>query len=145
MGEKTVPILPCRTIPPVVDSYRALGFETTYLQNSPNPYAVVERGDIELHFFGLKQYEPAESYSTAPGGCGPFGPARPRLPQVRLDAVCHMVYEYSPVLLMPKVPNRPSLVCTQYGLRMFSLPKSVVHASGRTVTQSDRDGLPSPE
>ncbi|MGW1993681.1 VOC family protein [Embleya sp. NPDC001921] len=64
MGEKTVPILPCRTIQPVVDFYVALGFETTYLQKSPNPYAVVERGDIELQFFGLKRYEPAESYST---------------------------------------------------------------------------------
>ncbi|WP_331773485.1 VOC family protein (plasmid) [Embleya sp. NBC_00888] len=64
MGENTVPILPCRTIRPIVDFYAALGFETTYLQKSPNPYAVVERGDIELRFFGMKQYEPAESYST---------------------------------------------------------------------------------
>ncbi|GHH84086.1 hypothetical protein GCM10017771_12480 [Streptomyces capitiformicae] len=64
MGEKTIPILPCRTLQPVLDFYVALGFEVTFQQRSPNPYAVVQRGGIELQFFGLKQYEPAESVST---------------------------------------------------------------------------------
>ncbi|REK88032.1 VOC family protein [Streptomyces inhibens] len=64
MGEKTIPILPCRTVQPVLDFYNALGFEVTFRQKSPNPYAVVKRGGIELQFFGLKQYEPAESLST---------------------------------------------------------------------------------
>ncbi|WP_425247895.1 bleomycin resistance protein [Streptomyces sp. NEAU-NA10] len=64
MGEKTIPILPCRTLQPVLDFYTALGFEVTLQQRSPNPYAVVERGGIELQFFGTKRYEPAESMST---------------------------------------------------------------------------------
>ncbi|MEV3987332.1 VOC family protein [Streptomyces sp. NPDC049837] len=64
MGEKTIPMLPCRTIQPVLDFYTVLGFEVTFQQRSPNPYAVVERGGIQLHFFGMKQYEPTESYST---------------------------------------------------------------------------------
>lgn len=64
MAEKTIPILPCRTIQPVVDFYTALGFEVTFQQKSPNLYAVVERGGIELQFFAMKQYEPAESVST---------------------------------------------------------------------------------
>ncbi|MFC8763810.1 bleomycin resistance protein [Streptomyces sp. NPDC057193] len=64
MSEKTIPILPCRTIQPVLDFYTALGFEVTFQQRSPNPYAVVARGGIELHFFGTRQYEPAESVST---------------------------------------------------------------------------------
>ncbi|MFJ6012390.1 bleomycin resistance protein [Streptomyces sp. NPDC092952] len=64
MAETTVPILPCRTLQPVLDFYTALGFEVTFQQKSPNPYAVVERGGIELHFFGMKRYEPSESYST---------------------------------------------------------------------------------
>ncbi|WP_328349889.1 VOC family protein [Streptomyces sp. NBC_00445] len=64
MTEKTIPILPCRTLQPVLDFYTALGFEVTFQQKSPNPYAVVERGGIELQFFGMKQYEPAESFST---------------------------------------------------------------------------------
>ncbi|MEU8682467.1 VOC family protein [Streptomyces sp. NPDC048611] len=64
MGEKTIPILPCPTIQPVLDFYTALGFEVTYRQKSPNPYAVVQRGGIELQFFGVKKYEPADSLST---------------------------------------------------------------------------------
>ncbi|MFD3483608.1 VOC family protein [Streptomyces sp. NPDC058665] len=63
MTEKTIPLLPCQTIQPVVDFYSALGFEITFLQRSPNPYAVVERGDVELQFFGMKKYEPAASIS----------------------------------------------------------------------------------
>jgi hypothetical protein len=64
MGEKTIPILPCRTLQPVLDFYTALGFEVTFQRRSPQPYAVVARGDIELQFFGMKRYEPAESVST---------------------------------------------------------------------------------
>ncbi len=64
MAEKTIPLLPCRTIQPVVDFYTALGFEVTFLQKSPNPFAAVERGDIGLQFFGMRKYEPSESYST---------------------------------------------------------------------------------
>ncbi|MFF3327306.1 bleomycin resistance protein [Streptomyces sp. NPDC002889] len=64
MSEKTIPILPCRTVQPVLDFYTALGFQVTFQQRSPNPYVVVERGGIELQFFGVKQYEPAESFST---------------------------------------------------------------------------------
>ncbi|SOD62878.1 hypothetical protein SAMN06297387_10841 [Streptomyces zhaozhouensis] len=64
MAEKTIPLLPCQTIQPVVDFYTALGFEVTFVQRSPNPFAVVERGDIGLQFFGMKKYEPSQSYST---------------------------------------------------------------------------------
>ncbi|MFB7918406.1 bleomycin resistance protein [Streptomyces sp. NPDC056061] len=64
MSEKTIPILPCRTIEPVLDFYTALGFEVSFRQRNPNPYAVVERGGIQLHFFGMKRYEPTESFST---------------------------------------------------------------------------------
>lgn len=64
MNERTIPILPCRSIEPVLDFYTALGFRVTFRQSSPNPYAVVERGGIELQFFGTKRYEPAESVST---------------------------------------------------------------------------------
>ncbi|MEU2180143.1 bleomycin resistance protein [Streptomyces thermolilacinus] len=64
MGEQTVPILPCRDLRPVLDFYTALGFEVTFRQLSPNPYAVVRRGGVQLHFFGMRRYEPAESYST---------------------------------------------------------------------------------
>ncbi|WP_405614178.1 bleomycin resistance protein [Streptomyces sp. NBC_01508] len=63
MREKTIPLLPCQTIQPVIDFYSALGFEVTFLQKSPYAYAVVERGDVELQFFGMKKYDPTESFS----------------------------------------------------------------------------------
>ncbi len=64
MSERVIPILPCRTLQPVLDFYTALGFEVTFQQKSPNPFAVVQRGAIELQFFGMKKYEPTESFST---------------------------------------------------------------------------------
>ncbi|UQA97035.1 bleomycin resistance protein [Streptomyces halobius] len=63
MTEKTIPILPCHAIQPVVEFYTALGFETTLLQKSPYPYAVVQRGTIELQFMGMRKYDPSQSYS----------------------------------------------------------------------------------
>ncbi|MFH9611241.1 bleomycin resistance protein [Streptomyces sp. NPDC017448] len=65
MAETTIPMLPCRSslIESVLDFYTALGFATTYLQKSPYAYAVVERGAIELQFYGMKGYEPASSHS----------------------------------------------------------------------------------
>jgi catechol 2,3-dioxygenase-like lactoylglutathione lyase family enzyme len=64
MAETTIPILPCRSIDENLDFYRALGFAVTFQQQRPNPYAVVERGGITLHFFAIKAYDPAQSYST---------------------------------------------------------------------------------
>ncbi|NGO71004.1 bleomycin resistance protein [Streptomyces boncukensis] len=64
MTETTTPILPCRTIQPILDFYEAVGFAVTFVQRSPNPYAAVERGGIQLQFFGMKDYDPRGSYST---------------------------------------------------------------------------------
>ena len=64
MTERTIPILPCRSIDDVLAFYEALGFAVTYRQERPNTYAVVARGGIELQFFVLKALDPAASYST---------------------------------------------------------------------------------
>ncbi|MFI8368004.1 bleomycin resistance protein [Streptomyces sp. NPDC085466] len=64
MAERAIPILPCRTLQPVLDFYTALGFEVTFQQKSPNPYASVGRGSLELQFFGVKHHDPATSMST---------------------------------------------------------------------------------
>jgi hypothetical protein len=64
MAERTIPILPCRSIDEVLAFYEAIGFEVTYRQQSPNTYAIVQRGGIELQFFVLKALDPANSYST---------------------------------------------------------------------------------
>jgi hypothetical protein len=63
-AERTIPILPCRSIDDQLAFYAALGFEATYRQKAPNVYAAVQRGGIELQFFVLSGYDPASSYST---------------------------------------------------------------------------------
>ena len=64
MTERTIPILPCRSIDDMLAFYRAMGFAVTYQQERPNTYAVVVRGGIELQFFVLKALDPAANYST---------------------------------------------------------------------------------
>jgi catechol 2,3-dioxygenase-like lactoylglutathione lyase family enzyme len=64
LTERTIPILPCRSIDDVLTFYRALGFAVTYQQERPNTYAVVQRGGIELQFFVLRALDPTQSYST---------------------------------------------------------------------------------
>jgi catechol 2,3-dioxygenase-like lactoylglutathione lyase family enzyme len=59
-----IPLLPCRSIDEQIAFYESLGFEVTHRQKVPNVYASVQRGAIELHFFVMKGYEPADSYST---------------------------------------------------------------------------------
>ncbi|MFD9975428.1 bleomycin resistance protein [Streptomyces sp. NPDC059017] len=111
MGEKTIPILPCRTIQPVLDFYTTLGFEVTFQQKSPNPYAAVQRGGIQLHFFGMKRYEPTESFS----GC-----------IVQTDDVdgLHKTFRAGLKAAYGRVPNRGlprigPLKNTSHGVRQF--------------------------
>ena len=59
-----IPLLPCRSIDDQIAFYESIGFEVTYRQKAPNVYASVQRGGIELHFFVMKGYDPAGSYST---------------------------------------------------------------------------------
>jgi hypothetical protein len=63
-NELTIPALPCPDIDEIASFYEMLGFEITYRQTRPNPYVAVRREDINLHFFGMDGYDPAQSYST---------------------------------------------------------------------------------
>ena len=63
-NEITVPLLPCRDIDEMVDFYGMLGFAKTYYQQLPNPYVALKREDINLHFFGMPEFKPEDSYST---------------------------------------------------------------------------------
>ncbi|MGW7078646.1 bleomycin resistance protein [Streptomyces sp. NPDC054866] len=64
MAETMIPLLPCHQLDETLDFYQAIGFEVTFRQKAPNPFAVVRRGDMELQFFQLKGYDPQASYST---------------------------------------------------------------------------------
>lgn len=58
------PIFPCRSLDELIDFYRVLGFEATYHQKSPNPYAILEKGWLRLDFYGTKQHVPNQCYHT---------------------------------------------------------------------------------
>lgn len=59
--DKVIPILPCPDIRTQVTFYEQLGFELTELQTSPNPYAALQLGTIELHFWGNRKNVPTEN------------------------------------------------------------------------------------
>ncbi|MCD6024907.1 MAG: hypothetical protein K0Q91_1823 [Fibrobacteria bacterium] len=60
-----VPLLPCRSIDPVLEFYAALGFEVTYRQKSPNVYAAIRYGEhIHLHFYVMKSHAPEKNHGT---------------------------------------------------------------------------------
>lgn len=48
--EQVIPLLYCKSLDATLAFYQALGFEVTYRQDWPYPYAAVQRGDITLHF-----------------------------------------------------------------------------------------------
>jgi catechol 2,3-dioxygenase-like lactoylglutathione lyase family enzyme len=64
-NEITIPLLPCRDLDESIEFYEVLGFERTYRQRRPNPYAVVAREDLQLHLFGIEGFDPEQSYGSA--------------------------------------------------------------------------------
>ncbi len=60
----TIPILPCADLDDSISFYEALGFNRTYRQERPNPYAVVELSEIRIHLFGLDGFDPETSYGS---------------------------------------------------------------------------------
>ncbi|RKH56827.1 bleomycin resistance protein [Corallococcus llansteffanensis] len=63
-GDACIPLLPCVEIAPTLEFYGLLGFEVTYQQRTPNPYAATRRGGAQLHFFGLKGLDPLKAFSS---------------------------------------------------------------------------------
>jgi len=63
-NEITVPLLPCPDIDEIVEFYRMLGFTQSYYQALPNPYVALKREGIQLHFFGIPDFKPEDSYGS---------------------------------------------------------------------------------
>src|SRR5262245_52792859 len=63
-NERTYPCLPCRELDEAIDFYKALGFKRTYRQLRPNPYAVVVRDELQIHLFGMPEFDPEQSYGS---------------------------------------------------------------------------------
>lgn len=60
---KVIPILPCADIRRQVEFYQQLGFGIKGVYTSPNAYAAMAIGNIELHFWGNRKNVPAENSS----------------------------------------------------------------------------------
>ncbi|WP_254507513.1 bleomycin resistance protein [Anatilimnocola floriformis] len=63
-NELTYPMLPCGDIDEAIAFYEALGFKKTYRQLRPNPCAVIQREDWQMHLFGMPNFNPADSYGS---------------------------------------------------------------------------------
>ena len=63
-NEVTIPLLPCGSVDDIADFYRVLGFRPTYRQLRPNPYIALRREDLHLHFFGIPDFVPENSYGS---------------------------------------------------------------------------------
>jgi catechol 2,3-dioxygenase-like lactoylglutathione lyase family enzyme len=57
-----IPILPSRSLPATVAFYRRLGFSGKLL-GIDDSYAILTRGDLEIHFFAHPALRPAESHA----------------------------------------------------------------------------------
>lgn len=64
VGERMVPMLPCADIDSIRDFHLPMGFKVTYRQLRPNPYLALQREGIDLHYFGMDDLKPEDSYST---------------------------------------------------------------------------------
>jgi hypothetical protein len=58
-----IPILPCPDIKEQIVFYKLLGFEVLGVYTSPNPYAALKFGEVELHFYGSRKIVPAQNPS----------------------------------------------------------------------------------
>lgn len=59
--DKVIPILPCKSIKEQVVFFENLGFDITEMFTSPNPYAVLQYGTLEIHFYSSRKTEPSEN------------------------------------------------------------------------------------
>jgi len=62
---KAIPILPMRETDATLAFYARLGFAVVLRQDIPDPYAIVTRGPLELHFAGRPDHDPR----TTAGAC----------------------------------------------------------------------------
>lgn len=63
--ETAIPTLPARDIDQSIAFYRQCGFTLVGRAPAPDDYAMLRRGDIEIHLFGAPELDPATCY----GGC----------------------------------------------------------------------------
>ena len=104
--EKAIPILPSRSIAATVDFYQRLGFEGG-AHAFDSDYAILHRGEVELHFFKHPTLVPEASYA----GC-----------YIRVSDV-QSIYQAFASSQLPRtgIPRMDILEDKPWGLREFAL------------------------
>ena len=104
--DRAIPILPSRSIDATVEFYRRLGFEGGPHEFN-SAYAILRRGQIELHFFEHAALVPAESFA----GC---------YLRVRDVESLHQAFA-SAALPSTGIPRMDALEDKPWGLREFAI------------------------
>jgi catechol 2,3-dioxygenase-like lactoylglutathione lyase family enzyme len=107
-----IPILPGRSLPDTVRFYAALGFDGEIIGGH---YAILTRGDLEIHFFAHPDLVPAESHA----GC--------YLRVADVDAI-HAAFARA-ALPHQGIPRMDALENKPWGMREFA----VVDADGNLL------------
>ena len=101
-----IPILPSRSLTGTLAFYGRLGFEGEILGEG-DAYAILTRGDIELHFFSHPTLVPAESWA----GC-----------YVRVAEVDPLYQAFLAASLPPRgIPRMDAIGDKPWGMREFAV------------------------
>jgi catechol 2,3-dioxygenase-like lactoylglutathione lyase family enzyme len=105
-SEIAIPILPSCSLRATLHFYQALGFAGEIL-GIDDSYAILTRGDIELHFFSHPNLVPADSFA----GC-----------YIRLSNV-EALYKAFQVASLPKggIPRMDTIADKPWGMREFAV------------------------
>ncbi|RAJ95755.1 hypothetical protein LX87_03503 [Larkinella arboricola] len=134
------PIFPCQSLPELLEFYELLGFEITYQQKSPNPYACLKRGWIRLDFYGLKQYTPGQCYHT----CYILSEEVEQLYEDFTEAL-RQKYGKLPTRGLPRISQLRDKVSTKYPSTrefMFSDIAGTCIRIGKTIVHPAEDDYP---
>lgn len=101
-----IPILPSRSLPNTLAFYRRLGFEGEIVGDGDG-YAILTRGDLEIHFFLHAELIPADSWA----GC-----------YLRVAHVDPLYAAFSSAGLPPQgIPRMDGIENKPWGLREFAI------------------------
>lgn len=99
-----IPILPSRSLPATLAFYARLGFDGEIIGDA---YAILTRGDVELHFFAHPALVPADSWA----GC-----------YVRVADVRPLYQAFQAAQLPPRgIPRMDTLADKPWGMREFAV------------------------
>ena len=101
-----IPILPCRSAAETAAFYEPLGFDAK-IWGAPHNYAILTRGNVEIHFFTQNDLDP----TTSASGC-----------YIRVLNVDKMHSEFSNANLQSSgIPRMDSLENKPWGMREFAI------------------------